>query len=180
MNKTKDSKSSLANPYKRINKLLIKVVLLFGLCTLIFFAFSSFTNYTKDLLEKNPKTVESVIEAKIQDLVLNLPFVEKKKEEKIYDKNRKPEVQLEPRRVRKRIKRFHTKRRKKEKEKITPAKPVATFVGTYKCITLNGFTEVYDENGKFLKKFENKFQSYRELATLIEQIKIEQKLFAEE
>ncbi|KAA3603900.1 MAG: hypothetical protein DWQ06_05760 [Calditrichaeota bacterium] len=178
MNKSLNSKPP--NPNQRINKLLLRVSLIFGLCTLIFFAFSSFTNYTKDLIEKNPKTVENVIESKLQDLVLNLPFVEKKKEEKKYDKNRKPEVYLEPRRVRKRTQRFHTRRRKKEKEKVIPAKPVATFVGTYKCITLNGFTEVYDENGKFLKKFENKFQSYRELATLIEQIKIEQKMFAEE
>ncbi len=176
----KDLKSKSPNPNQRINKLLVRVSLIFGLCTLILFAFSSFTNYTEDLLEKSPKLIENTFESKLQDLVLNLPFVEKKKKEKKYDKNKKPEVYLEPRRVRKRTKRFHTRRRKKEKEKITPAKPVATFVGTYKCITLNGFTEVYDENGKFLKKFENKFQSYRELATLIEEIKIEQKLFAEE
>lgn len=112
------------------------------------FCISKF-NYTSELDEKNPKTVESAIESKFQNLVFKLPFDEKKKKEEKFDKNRKPEINLEPRRLSKSTKIFYTKSGKKDKEKVIPAQPVLTFVVTYKCITLNVVTEVYDGNGRF-------------------------------
>lgn len=173
----------------RLKKLLPRLLILTAICSYAIYRLGSVAEYANEVLDKDPKEVEQIIDSNFKKLMSNFASEEQidaleKIEGEFLKEGVKmiaqPSANVFPQRTRKTPRYYHSRRSAKKIKEIKPAKPVTTFVGTYKCITLNGFTEVYDENGKFLKKFENKFQSYRELATLIEQIKIEQKLFAEE
>ncbi|MCC7431727.1 hypothetical protein IT568_12875 [bacterium] len=68
-------------------------------------------------------------------------------------------------------KKYFAPESKIKEEFVSRAQPVTTKIGDYKCVTLNGFTEIYNPKGKLLGKYENKFESYRQLATEIEKIK---------